>query len=91
MGRLNDITQMCPFMKGFKHPLNKILGQLETKKFEKLSHEAWKDLTIWLNFLCGTDIWLPIAVRYSSPPIGCISFCSDAAGWAKNSKNTQEV
>jgi len=91
MGRLNDITQMCPFMKGFKHPLNKILGQLETKKFEKLSHEAWKDLTIWLNFLCDTDIWLPIAVRYSSPPIGCISFCSDAAGWAKNSKNTQEV
>ena len=91
MGRLNDITQMCPFMRGFKHPLNKMLAQLEKRNFEKLSHEAWNDLKIWLNFLTDTDVWVPIAHKYCSPPIGCISFCSDAAGWAKNLKSDQNV
>ena len=91
MGRLNDITQMCPFLKGFKQPLNKILSLLESKKFIRLSHEAKKDLLIWKNFLLDPDVWLPICPRYTNVPIASLCFCSDAAGWSVTMKENGKI
>ena len=86
MGRLNDVSQMCPFLRGFKSPLNKLLGKLESGKNVRLSHEAGKDLQIWKNFLMDPDVSVPICPKYSAPPLSYKSFCSDAAGLSATTK-----
>ena len=81
-GRINDVGQMCPFLKIFKQPLNKCLAT-ESKNPEdvvKLSEEAVSDLLVWAGFLQSKLKWLPICALKSAPPLRCTTFCSDAAG-----------
>ena len=86
MGRLNDIGQMCPFMKGFKSNLNNILSELHKFEKVKLSVQARNDLSIWSNFIEDCTGWQPIAGPYKGIPLGVKSFTSDAAGHAKSLK-----
>ncbi len=51
LGRLNNICQMSPFMRGFKGPLNKVLKQLHGGGTVRLSPESRRDLLCWGNFL----------------------------------------
>ena len=82
VGRLNDISIMCPFLKGFKMPLNMCLSATMAKEEPKvmLSEPARKDLGVWARFLMDKEKWIPICHRYSSPPIFHSYFTSDAAG-----------
>jgi len=91
MGRLNDIAQMCEFLKGFKFSLNKCLSFSEGKNYVTISHQARNDLAVWKNFLLDSDVWIPICPQYCYPPIGSPIFCSDAAGWAENMADKGKV
>ena len=93
MGRLNDIALMCPFMQGFKFPLNCVLSDLlnSTGKKVELSDAARKDLTVWKNFLLDNVKWLPIAPKFTNSPLSCKSFSSDAAGKSANSTNKGKI
>jgi hypothetical protein len=69
MGRLNDVSLMCPFLNGFKRPLNDSLGFLQTgDKDTALSNQAKKDLLVWAGFLTDKEKWNPICHRPSAPP-----------------------
>jgi hypothetical protein len=72
MGRLNDISQMCPFMKCFRQPINRCVLNIPSDAAPltpvQISEGARKDLQIWANFLCSEFSWLPISKELSAPP-----------------------
>jgi hypothetical protein len=88
MGRLNDISQMCPFLKSFRQPINKCVSKIPSNAAPltpvKISHEAKEDLQIWANFLSSDFKWLPISKELSAPPIWRKEFVSDAAGLSES-------
>ena len=92
MGRLNDISIMCPFMKCFKFPLNLCLSSAMEKDTDVvLSEVAEKDLYVWLRFLCDSDSWLPICHEYCHQPLSYKYFTSDAAGSNCNSDKNSKI
>jgi hypothetical protein len=82
LGRINDIVQMCPFLRGFRFKLNELLALLhdnpESNVF--LNAACVKDLKIFLNFLLDKEAWLPIPAMYCNVPLSPLIFVSDAAG-----------
>jgi hypothetical protein len=81
MGRLNDVSLMCPFLNGFKRPLNDVLGELQnSSSMVCLDVQTKKDLLVWAGFLSDKETWNPIAHRPSAPPLYRKEFTSDAAG-----------
>ena len=93
MGSLNDITQMCDFLRGFKKPLNNILGYLQRNqtKTARLGNQAKRDLMVFWNFLTDKDPWHPIAKRPCNPPIHKVSLTSDAAGCNEKTRIEEKV
>ena len=87
MGRLNDISLMCPYLNGFKRPLLDDLRSLQSMngKSMALSYQSRKDLLTWAGMLADKDVWLPIAREPQAPPVYRKEFSSDAAGLAKDS------
>ena len=93
MGRLNHVSQMCPFLNGFRDPLNKDLAKAiaASPKNIIMSTQAKKDLEVWANFLLDKTKWFPIAHPRSNPPLCTKMFVSDAAGFAKSSKRDGKI
>jgi hypothetical protein len=88
MGRLNDISQMCPFMKLFKSEINKCVATIASDApaatVVTVSQQAKKDLQIWAGYLNSDFKWLPICRELWTPPIWHKEFVSDAAGLTEN-------
>jgi hypothetical protein len=86
VGRLNDISQLCPFLKNFKGPINEVLAGIPSDAPKDLSLEvsaqAKKDLQVWAGYLWSEHKWLPIPRELLAPPLYCKEFVSDAAGLA---------
>jgi hypothetical protein len=81
MGRLNNVSIMCPFLNGFKKPLNETLGHLQRSGGQiPLTDQGKKDLLVWAGFLLDTEKWNPISPRPAAPTIRRLEFTSDAAG-----------
>ena len=93
MGRLNDICLMSPFLEDFKKPLNGDLGFLQKNPEKKISlnKQAKKDLKVFEGFLAEEGRWNPIPPRKHRPPVQTCVFSSDAAGWAENQKENDEI
>ncbi len=69
MGRLNYMCLMCPFLNGFKRPLNDVLALLQVGgKPSPLLAQAKKDLLIWVGFLTDPEKWNPIPPKAYWPP-----------------------
>jgi hypothetical protein len=86
MGRLNDVSLMCPFLNGFKRPLNDILGSLQSGALSaELTQQAKRDLLVWAGFLTDDEKWAPICHKPVAPPLFRKEFTSDAAGAGKDS------
>jgi len=86
MGRLNNISQMCNFMKVFRGPINKCIEGIESSAPEttevSISSQAKEDLKVWAGFLMSEFKWLPIASALEEPSKWSREFVSDAAGLA---------
>ena len=82
VGRLNDVSLMCPFLNGFKRSILDDLSLLHelVDRPIKLSFQSIQDLNVWLGFLLDPNAWHPIAPEHASPTISFKSFISDAAG-----------
>ena len=86
MGKLNNVSQMCPFLNSFKHPLNLVLSNCIKNGTATLTEQALSDLKIWSCFLQNMNHGMPITPPRFDPPICTKVFCSDAAGFPKNGK-----
>ena len=82
VGRLNDVSMMCPFLSGFKRPILDDLCNLHEKSpvKQKISSDSKRDLLVWAGALIKPNMWLPIPREPCAPPISFKSFISDAAG-----------
>jgi hypothetical protein len=84
VGRLNDVGQLCPFMKIFKQPISQCLAAIPSNADPgtrvEISAEAKDDLLVWAGFLSNEFRWLPINREVHAPPIRYKEFVTDAAG-----------
>jgi hypothetical protein len=82
MGILNDFSQMCIFLRGYRFNLNKFLALLLSLENESLPlpPQAAKDLRIWVQAASAAASGLPIPHRQPYPSFTCLTFISDAAG-----------
>ena len=81
MGVLQDFGQMCPFLNGFKQPLNSFLASLLQKPdpARALPSQVRTDLRIWANVITASVVPLPIPHRPLPPGLSALHFVSDAA------------
>jgi hypothetical protein len=82
MGVLNDFGQMCPFLAGFRQPLNCALAAaLEHPSRQlQLPFQARQDLRVWAAVVTYSVTPLPIPHRPIAPSLSALHFVSDAAG-----------
>ncbi len=89
MGRLNNVSLMCTFLKAFRKPLLDCLSdaQLNNAGLVRVSAQAKKDLLIWAGMLLSSHK-LPIPEEpCQRPTLSHKVFTSDAAGWADNNED----
>ena len=81
-GRLNNLCQMCPFLKGFRRPLHGLLASFgeEVNILMPVSTELVEDLRVWAAAMCEATGWMPLADGPTLPPVSTLHFLSDAAG-----------
>ena len=81
-GRLNNLGQMCPFLKGFRRPLNKLLGDFADDEniLLPVTEALTADLRVWAAATHTAGCWLPIASGPQLPPLSTLCFTSAAAG-----------
>jgi len=82
-GHLNNVALMCPLLAGFKANLNSDLAFSVANGYDivRLSSVSKSDLNVWANALIS-KVKMPIPGEPCAPPLNCIVFHSDAAGWA---------
>lgn len=93
VGRLLDVSLMCPFLSLFKRNILNLLQEAEDKyPCPVLVSAAVKsDLLVWWMVIIQAAAGLPIASELSAPPLRHKTFTSDAAGLPENSKRIGKV
>jgi len=80
MGTMNDIGQLCPFLRQFLWSGNRFITDIGIYGPAELPEQAKADLGICLRIIQSARKGLPIASRPINPPLEALSFYSDAAG-----------
>ena len=86
MGRLNDVAQLCPFLKAFRKPTSDFMASFKGDEdlLLPVPDQVKADLRVAGRIVLAAAKGLPIVARPSAPPLNFIRFTSDAAGasWA---------
>jgi hypothetical protein len=82
IGTLNDVGQMCPFLRGFRQPLHILLVAFkdDNEILLPIPQEVKDDLRIWAAAMNTVVKGLPIPCRPSPHLPSALSFASDASG-----------
>jgi len=82
LGSLNDVAQMCIFLRGFRHPLQEFLTEFGEDDVSRrhLPQQALADLRVCAAAVSDTVTGLPIPHRPSCPSLNALVFVWDAAG-----------
>jgi len=82
MGQVNDLSQMCPFIKVFMASGYGFLGSFKDDKniVKSPDSQTREDWLVCARMADSARKGLPLAKRPSDPPLGSIEFFSDAAG-----------
>lgn len=82
MGSVNDLAQMCPILKAFRHSANRYIGSFgeDDQLLLPVPTQVVRDLAVCSNVAASAVRGLPIPARPGNPPIGAWVFTSDAAG-----------
>jgi hypothetical protein len=82
IGTLNDIGQMCPFLRGFRQPLHMLLVSFkdDTELILPIPQQVKDDLRIWASAMDSAAKGMPIPSRISPHLPSAICFASDASG-----------
>jgi len=82
IGSINDVAQLCPFLKGFRKPSNDFMASFR-EDYElvlPLPAQVAADLLVCMKAISAARDSLPIAARPLDPPLNHVTFVSDAAG-----------
>ena len=82
MGCLNDVAQLCPFMKGWRLPSLSYQSSFQDRNDIELPvpDQVRKDMIICSKIVLAAGGGLPLAARPAGPALNYVSFTSDAAG-----------
>jgi hypothetical protein len=82
MGSLNDVAQMCPFLKGWRLPSLAFQSSFKEKEGFELSipSQVKDDMIVCCKIIRAAGGGLPLAARPAGPALNYIRFASDAAG-----------
>jgi hypothetical protein len=82
IGSLNDVGQMCPFLRGFRQPLYKFLVQFKENQDIRLCPpvEVRNDLRVWAAAIHSVSGGFPIPRRLTEHLPSAVLFVSDASG-----------
>jgi hypothetical protein len=82
LGSLNDLSQMCPFMKPFRALTNNFLGQFNADEqvLLSMSHQAKRDLMVCARVAETARTGIPIPSQPQQPTLATLTCFSDAAG-----------
>jgi hypothetical protein len=82
IGTLNDIGQMCPFLRGFRQPLHLLLVAFKENNdiLLPIPKEVKDDLCVWAAAMDTVVQGLPIPSRPSPHLPSALLFTSDASG-----------
>ncbi len=82
IGSLNDVGQMCPFLRGFRQPLYKFLIQFKDDQNIRLRPpiEVRNDLRVWAAAIHSVSNGSPIPCRLTEHLPSAMMFVSDASG-----------
>ena len=81
-GKLNDVCQMCPFLRAFRFPLNKFVASFHGSTSLRLiaPPQVLLDLKVFAAAIITASSGLPIPPRTIPPPLTALVFTSNAAG-----------
>ena len=81
-GKLNDVCQMCPFLRAFRFPLNKFIASFKLDEQILLvpPPQVLLDLRVFAAAILTARDGLPIPPRPVGPTLAALTFISDAAG-----------
>jgi hypothetical protein len=82
LGSLNDLSQMCPFIKPFRALANSFLGSFNGNEQALLSlnEQAKSDLMVCARVTETAKLGIPIPSQPAHPPLSALTCYSDAAG-----------
>jgi len=82
IGSLNDVGQMCPFLRGFRQPLYRFLIQFQDNPDIRLCppKEVRDDLRVWAAAIHSASSSSPIPRRLTEHLPSALMFVSDASG-----------
>lgn len=82
MGSINDVAQMCPFLKGWRLPSLSFQSSFHDQDniSKPIPHQVKADLMVCCKVIMAARGGLPLAARPSGPALNHILFTSDAAG-----------
>jgi hypothetical protein len=82
IGSLNDVGQMCPFLRGFRQPIHNLLVQFQGNTEISLipTPEVRADLRIWGAAMHTVEASQPIPRRPTAHLPSALMFVSDASG-----------
>jgi len=89
IGSLNDVGQMCPFLRGFRQPLHLLLMEFKDDKeiLLPIPQAVSDDLRIWATAIETAAKGLPIPTRPTPHLPSALFFASDASGAQFNKRN----
>jgi hypothetical protein len=93
LGSINDVAQLCPFLKGFRKPFNDFLAcfREDTEIILSTPLQVLADLRICSKVISAAIGGLPISARPVDPPLNKVTFVSDAAGASMATVNGSRV
>jgi hypothetical protein len=82
IGSLNDVGQMCPFLRGFRQPLYLFLTSFkdEEQLTQQVPPEVQADLHVWASAMESVASGFPIPPRPKNHLPSALVFASDASG-----------
>jgi hypothetical protein len=82
IGTLNDVGQMCPFLRGFRQPLHLLLVEFQEDSdiLLPIPQQVKDDLRVWAAAMDTVVKGLPIPRRLSQHLPSALFFASDASG-----------
>lgn len=82
MGSINDVSQMCPFLKGWRLPSLSFQSSFQDREDTVLPVPAQvrADMMVCCRVIMAAKGGLPLAARPAGPALNYILFTSDAAG-----------
>jgi hypothetical protein len=82
MGLVNDLSQLCPFMRPFRYCGNKFLAEFEGREdiLLDIPYRMKLDMYVCANIADRAKYGIPIARRKSQPGLKAMRFYSDADG-----------